>query len=117
MSSGLVWTHDTLTPKLKKTVLTLGAKLDLFLDFESEHVQDYMRTHAPWTDRTSNARNGLFAKAVTGDAHAIVCYHTVPYGIWLEVRHSGRYAIIEPTIQVEGKRIMTALNGLLSRFQ
>jgi len=27
-----------------------------------------------------------------------VVYHTMPYGLWLEVRWSGRYAIIGPTM-------------------
>jgi hypothetical protein len=78
--------------------------------------QSYMRTNAPWTDRTSNARNGLFGKAVTkDDEYAIVYYHTMPYGIWLEVRFNGKYAIILPTLQQFGPRAMSLLSKILTR--
>ena len=30
--------------------------------------------------------------------HRLTVYHTMPYGLWLEVRWSGRYAIIGPTM-------------------
>lgn len=59
----------------------------------------HMRENAPWTDRTGAARNGLRTQVeVTPLSVAIVLYHTVPYGMWLEVRWGGKYAIIEPTI-------------------
>jgi hypothetical protein len=58
-----------------------------------------MKQDAKWIDRTSNARNGLGARAVSGGGRiAVVLYHSVPYGIWLEVRWDGKYAVIEPAI-------------------
>lgn len=119
MAGGSVvrWTRDTLTPGLTVSAATLHKRLDTFMAFQESKVQDYMRTNAPWTDQTSNARNGLFAKASVGDpVHTIVVYHTVPYGIWLEVRHAGQFAIITPTILSEGQRIMESLHGFLSRL-
>lgn len=86
---------------------------------EAQNVQDAARTNASWTDRTGNARQGLFAKAQSGQrgGHSIVLYHTMPYGIWLEVRWAGKYAIIAPTIQSEGRRIMSNVNKLLAMMQ
>jgi hypothetical protein len=111
------WTSDTLSPGLKTAPLLLHKKLEAFMDFQSEQVQDYMRSNAPWTDRTGNARNGLFARGVSDvTTHSIVCYHTVPYGIWLEVRFSGKNAIILPTILNEGKRVMSSLRHFLDRL-
>lgn len=113
----VVWTRDTLSPSLKISAVTLHKRLDAFMDFQSTKVQDYMRANAPWTDQTSNARNGLFAKASEGSpTHTIVAYHTVPYGIWLEVRHNGQFAIITPTIINEGQRIMESLHNFLGRL-
>jgi hypothetical protein len=117
--AGLVvnWTHDTLTPNLAVSAATLHKRLDVFMAYQEDKVQDYMRTNAPWTDQTSNARNGLFAKASEGDpVHNIVCYHTMPYGVFLEVRHEGRFAIITPTIINEGQRIMQALHKFLDKM-
>jgi hypothetical protein len=111
------WTHDTLTPGLAVSTATLHKRLDTFMAFQESKVQDYMRTNAPWTDQTGNARNGLFAKASEGDpVHNIVCYHTMPYGIFLEVRFNGTYAIITPTILNEGERIMAALHKFLDNL-
>lgn len=89
---------------------------------QAPRVQDYARANAPWTDQTGNARQGLFAKySGKGDSfmkgvHQIDLYHTMPYGIWLEVRFAGRNAIIAPTVQAEGHRIMSGLHGLLGRL-
>lgn len=116
MPSGFTWTIDTLTPGLRRLPKVTHDRLGIFMDFQSAKVQDHMRMNAPWTDRTSNARNGLFAKSVnTPLTFSIVCYHTVPYGIYLEVKNDGKYAIIVPTIIEEGQRIMGALNGLLTK--
>lgn len=67
----------------------------------------YMRSNAPWTDRTGNARNGLRGVAQIEDGGAkaaVIYYHSVSYGIWLEVANSGTYQIIGPTIDVMGPR-------------
>lgn len=85
--------------------------------FHATRAQSYARANAPWVDRTSNARNGLFAKAEkSGSKYRIVVSHSVPYGVWLEVRFSGRYQIIRPTVDHEGDALMRTLVGLLNRM-
>jgi len=61
---------------------------------------EYAKANAPWTDRTGDARRGLDV-AVDNDGNAITLqlFHTVDYGLWLEVIQSGRFAIIMPTLQ------------------
>src|SRR4051812_496159 len=50
-------------------------------------IEDWMKTNAPWSDRTTDARAGLTASAIEHPTHPyIVVYHTVPYGVWLEIR-------------------------------
>lgn len=57
------------------------------------------KTHAPWTDRTSNARNGLFGTTeVRGNEIIIRIGHTIEYGVFLELANEGRFAILKPTI-------------------
>ncbi len=80
-------------------------------------VENYAKINAPWTDRTGNARNGLAARAYRqGKEIGIIIYHQVPYGIWLEVRWSGRYAIINPTIEAMGPAVMARANRLMERI-
>jgi hypothetical protein len=95
-----VFDYDSLTPNLKRLLPVVDAAVDLVFDRYEAIAETEMRTNAPWTDRTANARNGLMA---THDAtpmvkHELTLYHTMPYGFWLEVRWSGKYAIIGPTM-------------------
>ena len=82
-------------------------------------IESRAKADARWTDRTANARQSLRAY-VTGEAPpsfgageamqypdevddadeiAIYLSHGMKYGLWLEVRFAGRYAIIEPTLR------------------
>jgi hypothetical protein len=36
-------------------------------------------------------------------------FHTVEYGIWLEIRWDGRFAIIQPTLEHFGPEVMGSL--------
>jgi hypothetical protein len=122
---GIIITSDTLTPGLKKFPNQLQKAIGKYMNGQDTRVQDYARTNAPWTDRTGNARNGLFAEyqgpgsaGLLGgnDRHTIRLYHTMPYGIWLEVIQAGKYAIIFPTVVHEGERIMGGLKKLINKM-
>lgn len=117
MSGSLNFYYDTLRPGLAAFPAKLDAAIGAVMEYQSANVQDYARSNASWTDRTPNARNGLFAKAYRrGKAHGIVLYHSVPYGIWLEVRWGGKYRIIVPTIQVQGRAVMQMISKVLQRM-
>lgn len=80
-------------------------------------VENYMKNNAPWEDQTGNARNGLFARPYhAGDETGIVIGHSVFYGIFLEARWSGRYAIIQPTLDVMGPKVMRRFNRMMDRM-
>ena len=65
--------------------------------------EGYAKVNARWTDRTGNARGGIVGQADNSGARRghweIHLAHSVSYGIWLEVRFGGRYAIIRPTLE------------------
>lgn len=117
--SGIRMTSDTLTPGLIGFPPKLNAAIGATMHFYAPKVQSYARDNARWTDRTSNARNGLFAKAYHSGVrtHGIVLYHSMPYGIWLEVRWAGKYRIIVPTIVSEGPKVMLLLAGILRKMK
>ena len=59
---------------------------------------------APWTDRTGNARSGLFGTAERDAAQKLVVIYLshgpdIDYGIWLELAHGGRFAVVAPVIE------------------
>lgn len=60
----------------------------------------WMKTNAPWTNRTGNARARLSAWVVRLSAGvAIVLAHGVSYGAALEAMQAGRFAIIAPAVR------------------
>lgn len=87
------------------------------MEYWAPRIESHMKNKAPWTDRTGNARNGLAARSYRDrDEFGIVLYHQVPYGIWLETRWSGRYAIIDPTLASQGPRVMGTLTKILNKI-
>jgi len=69
-------------------------------------MEEYAKSHAPWTDRTGNARQGLHGGVdVWGDQQVLYLSHGVEYGIWLELAHGGNYAIVGPTADTHLPRI------------
>lgn len=76
----------------------------------SKEAEDYMKQNAPWRDRTRDARRTLSASSYQrGEVKGILLAHGVDYGRWLELRWGGRYAIILPTLEVMGQRLMERL--------
>ena len=68
---------------------------------------------APWTDRTGNARQSLFSTSeVLKDRVILYLSHGVEYGKYLELRFSGRYAIVLKTLQAHYGAIAGALRDL-----
>ena len=84
----------------------------------SHQAVGWMKSNARWRDRTGAARAGLRTETshVPKKSHTIHLMHSVAYGIWLEVRWAGRYAIIEPAIRDQGKKLMVTLNKLMARL-
>lgn len=72
------------------------AALSIMNDLGIE-AQAAMVAEAPWTDRTGLARKGLRAVARdTGGSITLTLYHSMAYGIFLELKNGGRYAILIP---------------------
>lgn len=101
-----------LPAQIQKTIV-------LTVDYAATYGASKMKAEAPWTDRTSAARNGLFtdkshAGTLGKGIHKIIFAHSVDYGIWLEVANSGRYQIIMPTVKSVGTDLMKGLEGMLN---
>jgi hypothetical protein len=95
--------RDSLTPNLRTVDPRIKAGIVAAQHSMAPRAEAYMRSTAPWTDRTGAARSGLSARAETrGDEYPIILAHGVDYGIWLEIAHSGAYAVIIPSIPVLG---------------
>lgn len=81
---------------------------------------DFAKTNAPWTDRTANARAGLHSKVETSNDNTtfdLIVAHTVYYGLWLEVRFSGKFGIIMPTVNYVGSLMLDRIASSIQRLE
>jgi hypothetical protein len=107
-----------------------------------QKCQNDARRNAPWTERTGNARSGIFfavdgfglppimgqidkgaagamtdVERIEGDEEnlIIVISHTVFYGRFLELDNGGRYAVIMSTIETNLPMLERKLSGISNR--
>lgn len=109
--------YDSLTPSLKALLPKVDAAVDLVFDRYEAEAETYARANAPWHDNTGNARAGLFAQhdAEPMVEHSLTVYGTMPYTFWLEVRWSGKYAIIGPTLFDMAPKMASDIAAAVSR--
>ena len=98
---------DTIGPRLDYLVAYSAMNVAEALEQGKAEVEAYAKSSAPWADRSGAARNGLQASVYTEDGELVLeLAHTVDYGYWLEVIQEGRYAVIMPTLEALGPRIV-----------
>lgn len=101
------WLRDTIGPRLNIAAAFAAARAEAQMKQGAREIEIYAQTHAPWSDRTGNARYGLTAEVRNeGGEIVIELYHTVDYGQWLELIQDGRFAIIMPTLEALGPEIL-----------
>lgn len=96
----------------------LGAELLMYSSTKAAQLQAIMKQRRPWTDRTGMAKATLNARVSrpSEDIIRITLAHGVSYGIDLELKHGKAYAIVGPTIDIEGPKVISELSGLMSKI-
>lgn len=121
-SDGFRWQYDRIRPSLKSAKQKGQAYIARTTTYHAQRAQTYARIMARWTDRSGNARNGLMGVANNNRASQwhfeLILYHTVDYGLWLEVRpiYAGRYAIIIPTLRQEAPEYFQTATMVLNKM-
>lgn len=117
MASGFTWEDRALLNQLGSLNARMDRGITAAMAYHATRAVQYARQNARWTDRTTNARNGLFARAERDfPIYRLIVAHSVPYGVWLEVRWNGRYGIIRETVDVTGPEIMNTVSLLYGRI-
>jgi hypothetical protein len=75
-----------------------------------------MQQNARWEDRTGDARRLLNTdlEIVVGEMYAITLDHGVEYGKYLELKHQGRFAIIQPALDHWGPIVFDAVRRFMN---
>lgn len=91
--------EDTFTAGVQQYSDDLVTMLQqIALEFEPQ-IENWMKTNAPWVDRTGNARQSLCAEVeqIVMGARIALDYG-VSYGVFLELGMQSEYAIIAPAL-------------------
>ena len=109
------------TSKLLKRIKELDRRFDIaimmYANTQSAKLEGYMKANRPWVDRTGEAKRRLSANAEqTEEGVQIVLSHGISYGVWLELAHEKRYAIIAPTIRIKSKEVMLGCQNLIEKI-
>lgn len=115
--NAITWDNRQLINNLRTFDARMDRAITAATAYHATRAVAWARQNARWRDRTSNARNGLFARAERDTpVYRIVIGHSVPYGVFLEIRWSGRYAIIRPTVDHEGPELMKTVAAAYGRI-
>lgn len=95
----------------EQTVLNLVRRT---AEFWQPIFESYAKQFAPWIDQTGNARQSLHAwvEELSNDVVRLYLGHGVEYGVYLETKYAGRYAIIWPTIQAHLEAVRQMIQGI-----
>jgi hypothetical protein len=98
---------DAWTRALDNAIFTLA-------QFYAPQMESWMKMNAPWTDRSSAARQTLWAVADRDGRTVVIEFgYGVFYGKYLEYKNGGRFAIIAPALDHWSPIITDAVNKLL----
>lgn len=104
--------EDSLSESLRITGPEFTSSVEDILLEEAQFVLEYAKDTAPWGDRTGAARDGLEVDVYEENgAVELALFHTVDYGLWLEVIQSGRFAVIMPTLEALAPVIFKSVNA------
>lgn len=113
------YSQSTLKKNLDDMSEKLGAAILMYAVSKASVLEAQMKQRRPWTDRTNMAKTTLNAK-VSQPSEGVVritLAHGVEYGINLELDHGKKYAIVGPTVRLEGPRMVTDLSNFLSKIK
>ena len=97
----------------------LDRRVSRVMDAESDYATAYLKAHAPWHDDTGAARAGLSATVseLGPGSYELLLSYSVTYGVWLETKESGRYAVITPAMRILGDKLLSDLSGIIDHMR
>lgn len=104
---------------MEKFSLKLGAAVLMYANTKAVQLEASMKRNRPWTDRTGMAKATLRTVVTQPDQNKIriTLAHGVSYGIWLELAHEKKWAIVNPTLEKEAPNVVDGLQDLMSKIK
>lgn len=120
MSASVKWSGiGGITGRMARARTAMQAGTVALATSHASSGETTMRDNASWTDRTGNARQGLFGESeATATGARITLGHSMEYGPFLELGTSraAAYPIVQPTADVTAREASEDLIELARRF-
>lgn len=88
--------------------------IKMFSQEGAKKFENYAKNNRPWTDRTGHARQRLVGWVeMFSNKVRIHIGHGVDYGVYLELAHENRYAILQPTVNALSKEVLEGFKELI----
>jgi hypothetical protein len=118
MGKAFVWETDPETAFVElgqEYVTAIHAGIFAIAQSYTPEIENWMKANAVWTDRTGNARQGLWSDAeqIVNQSVEVIFSHGVDYGKWLELIQAGKYAIIAPALDYFAPKMWADIVRLL----
>ena len=116
--SGFSLNTSSLTRGLERMQNKSDAAIRAFAETGGLKMQSYAQQNAKWTDRSGAARQRFKSGVERRESgYWIRLSYGVDYGIWLELAHEKKYAILPETIRAVGQEeIMPAFERFIERL-
>lgn len=110
-TSGVIIDTDS-AKKIIKELENIESRLRISLrivsDAAAKKMANWAKENQPWTPRTGDAQKFLSGDAYWQDKNILVTavMHNVDYGIWLELAHEKKYAVLENAIETQRENLI-----------
>lgn len=104
--------------RLKKVQLKSQPVIQAYAEKKAQDMERYMKQNHKWKNRSTRAEKGLYGKVTTSRAKYVTTIEIghgkdVWYSVYLEEYYGGRFAIIQPTLDLFGPMIMNDMNNIM----
>lgn len=82
----------------------------------AKEMEAWAKANAKWTDRTGNARQKLTGDAYWANSKVLetVIAHQMDYGVWLELAHAKKYAILDKALREKAPELFEQYRKLVN---
>lgn len=110
---------DEVQVGLENLDMKMVAAFGIYCETAAKKLETYAKKNRPWTDRSSRARETLTgtSELLGGTSARVVLAHGVDYGVWLELAHEKKYAIVEPTVRLQSNEILKGLENFVDKLE
>ena len=92
------------------------AAIGIYASTAAKQMEGEAKWGAPWTDRTTNARNSIQGDFGWRNDQAVISLSgNVDYFVYLELANEKKYAILKPTIDKHAPSIIKGYQRLVKR--